>query len=187
VINYNYELPSVRWNNLASKLVLDGWQVSGITVVQSQPRAGFTYTFTGAPTNDLSGNGGQRRVTLVCNPNLPASERTFDRQFKTECIKPGGGPNDPFYLGTSTNDEYNPPGYINHDITLFKNFAIGTRSLQFRAELYNAFNTTQFEGVTTAATFDYATGAQTNTAFGRVSGVRPNTNRTIQLGFRFRF
>ena len=45
--------------------------------MQSQNRAGFTYTFTGSPTNDLSGNGGQRRVTLVCDPNLPASERTF--------------------------------------------------------------------------------------------------------------
>ena len=189
VINYNYELPKVsgRWNNLFTKIVLDGWQISGISTLQSETRAGFTYTFTGAPTNDLSGNGGQRRVSLVCNPNLPASERTFDRQFATECVKPGGGPNDPYYLGTSTNDEYNPPGYINHDITFFKNFAMGTRSLQFRAELYNAFNTTQYQGVDTSAVFDYATGAQTDTNFGRVTGVRANTNRIIQLGLRFRF
>jgi len=189
VINYNYELPKLPWNNLASKLVLDGWQISGITIMQSQNRAGFTYAFTGAPTNDLSGNGGQRRVTLVCDPNLPSSERTFDRQFRTECIRPGGGPNDPYYLGTSTNDEYNPPGYINHDITLFKNFAIGSRSLQFRAELYNAFNSVQYEGVDTSAVFDYANpnGPNTDTAFGRVTGVRANSNRVIQLGLRFRF
>jgi hypothetical protein len=187
VINYNYELPKVPWNNLLSRLALDGWQVSGITVLQSQNRAGFTYAFTGAPTNDLSGNGGQRRVTLVCDPNLPKGQRTFDRQFRTECIKPGGGANDPYYLGSSTNDEYNPPGYINHDITFFKNFAIGTRSLQFRAELYNAFNTTQYEGVDTSAVFDFATGQQTDTAFGRITGVRANTNRTIQLGLRLRF
>ena len=189
VINYNYELPKVsgRWNNLFTKIALDGWQISGITVMQSQPRGGFTYTFTGAPTNDLSGNGGQRRVTLVCNPNLPSSQRTFDRQFNTDCIKPGGGPGDPYYLGTSTNDEYHPPGYINHDITFFKNFAIGSRSLQFRAELYNAFNTTQYEGVDTSAVFDFATGQQTDANFGRITGVRANTNRIIQLGLRFRF
>ena len=187
VINYNYELPNVPWNNLFSRMVLDGWQISGISVLQNQNRAGFTYAFTGAPTNDLSGNGGQRRVTLVCNPNLPRSERTFERQFKTECVKPGGGPNDPYYLGTSTNDEYNPPGYINHDITFFKNFAIGTRSLQFRAELYNAFNTTQYQDVDTSAVFDFRTGAQTDTNFGRVTNVRPSTNRIIQLGLRFRF
>ena len=70
----------------------------------------------------------QRRVSLVCDPNLPSGERTFDRQFRTECIQPGGGASDPFYLGSSTNDEYNPPGYINHDITFFKNFAIGQRN-----------------------------------------------------------
>ena len=189
VFNYNYELPkaSNKWDNLFSRLALDGWQISGVSVLQSQNRAGFTYAFTGAPTNDLSGNGGQRRVTLVCDPNLKRSERTFDRQFKTECIKPGGGPNDPYYLGTSTNDEYNPPGYINHDMTFFKNFAMGSRSLQFRAELYNAFNTTQYQDVDTSAVFDYNTGAQTDTAFGRVTGVRPSTNRIIQLGLRFRF
>jgi hypothetical protein len=188
VINYNYEVP--RFSESLNPIllgVIDGWQISGITVVQSQNRGGFSYTFTGAPTNDLSGNGGQRRVTLVCDPNLPSSERTFDRQFRTECIKPGGGADDPFYLGKSTNDEYHPPGYINHDITLFKNFAIGTRTLQFRAEMYNAFNLTQYEGVDTSAQFDYATGNQTDTNFGRITGVRANTNRVVQLGVRFRF
>jgi hypothetical protein len=170
-----------------SKIALNGWQISGVTIMQSQNRAGFTYAFTGAPTNDLSGNGGQRRVTLVCDPNLPSGERTFQRQFKTECIKPGGGASDPYYLGTSTNDEYHPPGYINHDITLFKNFAIGTRSLQFRAELYNAFNSVQYEGVDTAAVFDYNTGVMTDANFGSITGVRANSNRVIQLGLRFRF
>ena len=113
-------------------------------------------------------------MTLACDPNLPSSERTFDRQFRTECIRPGGGPSDPYYMGTSTNDEYHPPGYINHDITFFKNFAIGQRILQFRAELYNAFNTTQYQDVDTSAVFDYNTGAQTDTNFGRVTGVRPS-------------
>jgi hypothetical protein len=189
VINYNYEFPNVsnHWDNLFARLALDGWQVSGVTIFQSQNRAGFTYAFTGAPTNDLSGNGYTRRVTLTCDPNLPSSERTFDRQFRTECISPGGGPNDPWYMGTSTLDEYNPPGYVNHDITFFKNFAIGQNTLQFRAELYNAFNTTQYEGVDTSAVFNYATGQQTDTNFGRITGVRANSNRVIQLGVRFRF
>jgi hypothetical protein len=189
VINYNYELPqaSHKWDNAFAKWVLDGWQISGITVAQSQNRGGFTYTFTGAPTNDLSGNGGQRRVTLVCDPNLPSDERSFDRQFRTECIKPGGGPDDPYYLGKSTNDEYHPPGYINHDMTFFKNFALGSRTLQFRAEFYNVFNLTQYQDVDTSAVFDYNTGQQTDTNFGRVTGVRPNTNRIVQLGIRFRF
>ena len=189
VINYNWELPLVsrKWDNVFSRAVLDGWQISGITTIQSQNRMGFTYAFTGAPTNDLSGNGYERRVTLSCDPNLPSSERTFDRQFRTECVHPGGGPGDPYYMGTSTNDEYHPPGYVNHDMTFFKNFAIGRNTLQFRAELYNAFNATQYQDVDRSAVFDYNTGAQTDTNFGRITGVRPNSNRVIQLGVRFRF
>jgi hypothetical protein len=148
---------------------------------------GFTYSFSGAPTNDLSGNGYARRVSLVCDPNLPRGERTFDRQFRTECVRPGGGPGDPYYMGTSTNDEYHPPGYINHDMVLFKNFRFGARNLQFRAEAYNVFNTTQYQDVDRDATFDYATGVMTDQNFGRITGVRPSTNRVIQLGVRFTF
>ena len=79
-------------------------------------------------------------------------------------------------------------GYINHDLTLLKNFSLGNgRVLQVRAEVYNAFNTTQYAGVNTTATFDFATGLQTNPAFGSISGVRANSNRVIQLGVRFTF
>jgi hypothetical protein len=187
VINYNWEIPG--WKaNAVTRALLDGWQVSGVSIIQSQNRTGFSYGFTGAPTNDLSGNGYARRVSLVCDPNLPASERTFDRQFRTECVRPGGGPDDPYYMGTSTNDEYHPPGYINHDMTFFKNFQVlGTRTLQFRAELYNAFNSRQYEGVDTSAVFNYATGEQTDTNFGRITSVRGNSNRVVQLGVRFMF
>ena len=188
VIHYNYEVPRLKPDlNVILRGVLDGWQISGITTAQSGTRTGLTYGFTGAPTNDLTGNGGTMRPTLVCDVNLPSSERTFDRQFRTECVKPGGGPNDPFYLGTSTNDEYFQPGFVNHDITFFKNFHMGTRNLQFRAELYNAFNTTQYAAVDTSASFNYATGEQTDTNFGRVTDVRANSNRVIQLGLRFTF
>ena len=190
MINYNYELPKASGNgdNLVSRLVLDGWQISGHHDHAEPARAPASPTRSPArPTNDLSGNGGHRRVTLVCDPNLPSSERTFDRQFKTECIKPGGGPNDPYYLGTSTNDEYNPPGYINHDITFFKNFAMGTRSLQFRAELYNAFNTTQYQALN-GRRVRLRTPARRRTPISAASPVSGrSTNRIIQLGVRFTF
>ena len=52
-------------------------------------------------------------------------------------------------------------------MSLMKNFSIGNgRNLQVRAEAYNVFNTTQYQGVNTVATFDFATGVQTNPAFG---------------------
>ena len=76
---------------------------------------------------------------------------------------------------------------MNWDISLFKNIPVGgTRRLQFRVELYNAFNTDQWTGVNTSATFDYITGALTNPSFGKLTGAT-NSARRIQLGARFTF
>ena len=134
---------------------------------------------------------GGSRVIYVCDPNLPRGERTRERQFRTECVAPPGprtDPNDTFYQGTSLGDEWVSIGYVNHDITLFKNFGMtGRRNLQIRVELYNAFNTDQFTTIDTQADFDFATLQMTDTNFGRATGTRANSARVIQLGVRFTF
>jgi hypothetical protein len=125
------------------------------------------------------------RVVVTCDPNLPRSERTFERQFRTECVAP---PTDPFRLGTSTFDEYLGPGYVNWDFSIFKSVPLGgVRQLQFRVELYNAFNSDQWMGTNTNGTFDYNTGALTNgNVFGRLTNNTLSARR-IQLGARFMF
>jgi hypothetical protein len=60
----------------------------------------------------------------------------------------------------------------------------GARRFQFRCELYNAFNHTQFLGVNTGARFD-STGKQVNGRFGEYSTARDA--RRIQLGLKFYF
>ena len=174
--------------------MFDGWQLSGLSTFLSGTWSNFTYNFSGAAPNatTLTGGLGGSRVVIVCDPNLPRSERTFDRQYQTECVRPPGpltDPADTLYQGTGVGagqeDARMGLGYINHDMTLMKNFSIGNgRNLQVRAEAYNVFNTTQYQGVNTVATFDFATGVQTNPAFGAISGVRANSNRVIQLGVR---
>jgi hypothetical protein len=190
VINYSYEVPGLgkRWNNALVKAVADNWQVSGITSLISGTYDSLTYIFTGTPTGALIGtgaiDGGGSWVVLVCDPNLPASERTYDRQFRTECVKP---PSDTYLLGTSTNAEYLTPGYVNWDISFFKNIPVGgAKRLQLRVELYNAFDTDQWTAVNRQATFDYLTGNQTNSAFGSLTGGTRDARR-IQLGARFTF
>ena len=184
-------------NNVIAKGVFDGWQLSGISTFLGGTYSNFTYNFSGAAPNatTLTGGLGGSRVIIVCDPNLPRSERTFDRQYKTECVRPPGpltDPADTLYQGTGVGagqeDARMGLGYINHDMTLMKNFSLGGgRNLQVRAEAYNVFNTTQYQGVNTVATFDFATGVQTNPAFGSISGVRANSNRVIQLGVRLTF
>jgi hypothetical protein len=190
VLHYSYEVPnaSQRWNNILTKALLDNWQISGITTILGGTRQGFSYGYTGVPTGVLSGqgsiNGGGSRVVVTCDPILPRGERTFERQFRTECIAP---PSDQYRLGTSTNDEYIGPGIVNFDISIFKNVPVGgTRRLQFRVELYNAFDTDQWTatGVDTSAVFNYLTGEQTDRAFGSLTGATFSARR-IQLAARF--
>jgi len=71
------------------------------------------------------------------------------------------------------------------DLTVSKNFPMGAaRRLQFRAELYNVLNHTNWTNVNTAAIFN-AQGAQTNPQFGQVTAA--GQPRVIQLSLRFAF
>ncbi len=156
---------STKWDNLFVKAIFDNWQVSGITSVLSGTYQGFSYGYTGAPTGTLTGtgaiNGGASRPDILCDPNIPGGDRSFDKQFDTSCIGP---PKDQFRLGNAKGDEYLGPGFSNWDISFFKNVPMGgSRRLQFRVELYNAFDTDQWTAVDTSAQFHYVTGAQTDT------------------------
>ena len=199
VVNFSYDVPdlSEKWDNVLVKAIFDNWQFGGVGTLTSGTYGGLTYNFVNVPTGALSGtgaiNGGATtgpgclasRVVFTCDPNLPRGERTFERQFRTECVAP---PTDQFRLGTAMNDEYLGPGYVNWDFSVFKNVPVGgTRQLQFRVELYNAFNSDQWTAVNKNATFDYTTGALTNgNVFGRLNNNTLSARR-IQLGARFTF
>jgi hypothetical protein len=167
----------------------NGWQVSGVTSFLSGAQGGFTYTYRavpqGAPVDNGSIGGGPNRPRVICDPFLPRSERTFERQFRTECV---AAPDDPYHFGTARGDEFHGPGYVSWDISLFKHIPLGgSRRLQLRVELYNAFNTYQWTTVNTNAEFDFATGALANpNVFGSLTG-ETNTARRIQLAARFTF
>ena len=198
-VSYNWLIPKgghLLGNNLLAKGLLDGWQLSGLSTFRGGTRGSFTYAFEGAPANleTLTGGFGGSRVIIVCDPNLPKDQRTFEKQFATECVAPPGpltDPSDTLYQGTGkgagTLDAWTSLGYVNHDLTLFKNFRMGGRNLQVRVEVYNLFNSSQYQAVDTAAIFNFTTGAQVDPNFGRVEGVRANSERIIQLGFRFTF
>jgi hypothetical protein len=190
VVNYSYEVPNLsqKWNNIFVKALADNWQVSGITSILSGTKQGFSYSYTGVPTGVLSGtgaiNGGASRPDIVCDPNISRGDRSFDVQFDTSCIRP---PSDPNRLGNAIGDEYQGPGFMNWDFSFFKVVPMGgMRRLQFRVELYNAFNTDQWTATDTSAIFNYVTGAQTDTAFGKLTGATLSARR-IQLGVRFQF
>jgi hypothetical protein len=155
VLNYSYEVPNLsrKWDNIIVKALFDDWQISGVTTFTNGTYGGLGYSYSNVPTGTLTGtgsiNGGGSRPIMTCDPNLSNGDATFERQFNTECVAP---PTDKFRLGTATSDEYLGLGYMNWDISFFKNVPLGgSRRLQLRAELYNAFNTDQWTGVNTNA------------------------------------
>ncbi|MBI4909597.1 MAG: carboxypeptidase regulatory-like domain-containing protein [Acidobacteria bacterium] len=179
-INYLYDVPKPNANNVVSKQVFGGWQLSGITSFVSGAPVNAGYTFVAA--TDITGSASQgARINLLSDAVLPKSERTFSRNFRTEAF----GPPAVGTIGTAGRYVMRGPGINNWDIAVLKNFAIREpMRLQFRWELYNAFNHTQFSAFDTAARFD-AQGRQVNARFGEFTAAR--LPRQMQFALRFFF
>jgi Carboxypeptidase regulatory-like domain/TonB-dependent Receptor Plug Domain len=194
-ISYSYQIPGVSryWDSGIARAIFDGWEVSGVTSALSGSTVltglgggnpGLTYTIQGI--TDLTGGVGagvDSRVDFVCDPNLSRGDRTDLRAFRTECVAPPAAATN--RVGTAVGDELIGPGYLNWDIAFLKNIPLGgTRRLQFRCELYNAFNNVQFATVNNSAVFNQA-GEQVNAQFGQYLSARDA--RRIQLTLRAQF
>jgi hypothetical protein len=179
-VNWIWDVPGGSWQNPVLSTVLDGWQLSGIVGFISGAPLGVGFsTTTGA---DITGTPTQgARPVVTEDPVLPKSERTFARNFNTDAfeVAPKGT------FGNAARTVIRGPGVNNWDVAVFKNFPIKeVVKLQFRCELYNAFNHTQFAGLDTTARFD-AQGNQVNAQFGQFTSARPA--RIMQLGLRLTF
>lgn len=179
-LNWLWDVPKTPWKVLPARIVLNDWTVSGIaTFVSGAPLGvGFSQVtatdITGSPTDGP-------RIVVTGNPNLPKSERTFSRNFRTDVFRlPAAGT-----IGNAAKTLIRGPGINNWDIAIFKNFPIREQmKFQFRWELYNAFNHTQFSALDTTARFD-AQGNQVNARFGEFTAAR--NPRQMQFALRFYF
>jgi hypothetical protein len=183
VANYIWDLPKGSTKlmpNRAGKLILDGWQVSGITTFNSGLPSGVGFSTTDGA--DLSGGGDGTRIIVTGKAQKSHGERTF-AQFFNPTVFARPARLDP---GNAPKDVFRRPGQTNFDVSFFKLFPIGSekRNLQLRWEMYNAFNHTQYSDVDSTAQFNPA-GAQLNARFGQVIGAREP--RRMQASMRFTF
>jgi Carboxypeptidase regulatory-like domain/TonB-dependent Receptor Plug Domain len=182
VFNYMYELPKIGkktgWK--PAGWVLDNWQVSGITSFISG--APFTPGFSTVDGQDITGSSESSRINVIGNASLPKGQRTFFRNFNVDAFARPGLRD----FGNAGVNFLRGPGINNWDINVGKRIPLlsETRFLQFRTELFNAWNHTQFSGLFTTARFD-ATGKQTDTNFGAYSAAR--SPRIIQLSLKVVF
>jgi len=145
VANFIYKLPIFNHTqNQLLKSTLGGWELSGIVTMES-----------GTPLNvTLGGAAGGNGVGGTNRPNLNGSVSypgTQAQWFNTSAFSaPTIG-----QWGNAPHNAVRGPGRDNWNLSLFKSFVLnearGSR-FELRVESYNAFNHTQFQGVSTSFT-----------------------------------
>ena len=165
-----WEIPVGRGRRFGSSLpavanvFLGGWQLGGVVIRQSGPPLGFGNVPFSGNFEDIA---------------LPKSERSVDRWFNTEAG---------FARSTSQQLQYNirtmpltvgevrGDGRATWDFSLIKNVDLSGTTLQFRAEVYNAWNHPNFN---TPDTNPFST------SFGRIFGAGDARNWQFALGLKF--
>jgi hypothetical protein len=196
VINYTWDLPrgSRLWDNAFTRGLLDNWQISGENAFVSGDWAPVilattdNFDFTGGDGGAGTDVGGGVRVV---RPNILAGVVPASQD-----ARPGatgswldwaafGRPAGRGDYGDAARYVFQQPGITNWNLSIFKNVPLGgRRRLQFRWELYNVLNHTQFSTIDNTARFD-ATGAQVNANFGDATAAR--NPRIMQASLRFGF
>lgn len=192
VINYMYELPIFRGNrDLAGKL-LGGWQISGITQLQTgTPCSAVVNTdYAGVGVDGNMNDCGGTGELWAMNGSAPvlgnfASGGNADPRLWFQTTNSSGSPiftapaKGTFVTGPASRNFFHNPGLENWNIGLFKAFAINERAgFQFRAEAFDAFNHPNLGNA--------GTNPNNTSTFGKVTG-KTNDVRNLQLSLRFYF
>ena len=164
-------------NGGAAAAVFGGWQVNGLFSAYS----GAPFTVTSAGTS----------------LDMPGSGQRAD-QVKDEVEILGGiGPGNPWFdttafravterrFGTAPLNSMRGPGFVNFDMSVFRQFALGaSRTLQFRLEIFNLTNTPHFANPSADVSNPANFGIISNTANSGREGI---DERLFRVGFRLGF
>jgi hypothetical protein len=185
-VSYTWDVPdgSRLWNNVVTRAALDGWQLSGNTAFVSGDWAGVTFTTT--DNFDFYGGGAGGRIVLtgvdpVGGDNRdPNPDGTGSYLDWAAFARPAGR----LDFGNAPARFFRMPAIRNTDLSMFKNFNVAGRQMQFRWEVYNVFNTVNWSNIDTSAQFN-AAGEQVDAQFGKATSARDP--RIMQAAIRFTF
>ncbi|HTM51643.1 MAG TPA: TonB-dependent receptor [Bryobacteraceae bacterium] len=174
--SWTWALPFGRNSHGVTQALIGGWQANGILSLYG----GLPFTVSSS-INTLNGSGGQR-ANRIGSGVLPNDQRTLQRWFDIGAfVTPAQ-----YQFGNSGVNILEGPGTRTLDYSMFKNFYFSAdrrRSLQFRGEMFNLFNTPQFNNPNAAIG---GTGAGTIST----AGSKPTfqrTSRSIQFALKLYF
>ena len=189
IANYVYELPFFRDQRGLVGHVLGGWEVSGITSVESGQSATVTQaldpfaciasttTANGCAAGTFPGGLG------IASPDTDIAPRpdqvspvhltkTRTQWFTTSSFAAAVG-----HFGSESNGSFQGPGLQNWDLGALKNIQMSERfRLQVRGEFFNAFNHTNFLAIDSGLN---------DANYGQVTST--HLPRNIQLGAKLYF
>lgn len=184
------------WKSFLTKSLLDGWHVNGIATVYYGTPLTVGCSVVSAPIGWPTGTptGGvpfrcQMSGNLWLAPGYTVPSTSEPRLYYPLNMPGFTLPSDTSLgIGNTPPTLFYGPGRENIDLTLFKDFRLGkeNRVLEFRAELYNALNHMSPSNPSTSLTIDYATRANTNAAFGTITGSQSQARRVV-VALKFRF
>jgi hypothetical protein len=165
VASYAYTLPIDKLGG--PKRLSNGWQISGITRFST----GLPVTLVETDDQSLLGTAFGGPITLaVDTPNqIGPLDITNPRNHGGQYFSPAAfGPSALGQEGDARRRFFHGPGVNNFDFAVLKNTQLTERfSLQFRAELFNIFNHTQF--VTPSGITGFTGGVANSATFGQVT------------------
>ncbi len=182
--NYSWNLPKgskLLGRSGLVRALLDNWTLTGFSWVVSGNPAELAVTISGV-------DAGLRLLGTPSSGNLSGNAPHFyvsgqaqsaANQINAAAYRvPGVGDIGPYSRYELTN-----PGFVNHDMSLFKNIPFGgngKRYLQLRVEAFNVFNSTQWAGVNRTTNITNAAGQTGAAIFNDFTGLTVTNNTRPQ-------
>jgi hypothetical protein len=164
-----YDTPKLQKFGAVGDSLLGGWQANAIVTMHT----GLPVNVTSGVDSNADGNFNDR-PNQTGDPNLGGSRQAKIAEWFNYHAFTAAGPGT--YGNTGRNSLFGP-GYVNFDLSFFKIFTIHeAQQIQFRAEMYNAFNHTNLQNPDAGLT-DSNVGRITSAYVGRI----------IQFGLKYSF
>ena len=171
IINYSYQLPKPRGDNVFVQQALGGWSVQGVTTFQTGHYLTVTYT-NGNNVFGITSDRGQLSGTCTpgqyVNPGSVSSKLDgyINKSCFTTTLPVIGDDGVGTAFGNAGVGILRGPNELNFDFSLFKHFPLhklrDTADLEFRSEFFNIFNHPLFQDPDTNSS-DGTFGQITNT------------------------
>jgi hypothetical protein len=174
VASYIYDVPFLKRSpNPILKYVVAGWQVGGVTTLQSGSPVNVTISADRANT----GSGNQRPNLIGAVPTLNCAQNVTTRELINCFDRAAFEMPAQYTFGNAPRNLLRGPGFGSTDLSLLKNVPLGgTVQLQLRVEIFNAFNRVNYSN---------PNGGFDSASFGRISGA--GNMRQVQLGGKLMF